>query len=161
MEAKDHTGDNPITTRTKPIVVTKFKHMGEQFGCGDYAEGFFTRHNGGFVFEVYFDSEPNEDTYGNTRMSEIYFKTEDGTPQWTWHAMNRDTPDWDYGLLLLADLLAGLDAAVRDRVANNMEYCVARVSCLVDQLLKTGVERPIVIAAMTEGLKRAHGENVA
>jgi len=58
-------------------------------------------------------------------------------------------------MLLLADLPAGIDAAVKDRVANNMEYCTARVYCLVDQLLMTGIDRPVVVAAMTDGLNRA------
>jgi hypothetical protein len=40
MEAKGHAGDDQLTIRTKPIVVTKFEHEGEQYGCGDYAEGF-------------------------------------------------------------------------------------------------------------------------
>jgi hypothetical protein len=159
MEATSHVDDDPMKVKVKRIVVTKFEHKGEQYGCGDYAEGFFTRHHGGFVFEIYFDAEPSEDTYGNTRMSEIYINSEDGTPQWTWHAMNREPPDWDYGLLLMSDLLAGIDAAVKDRVSNNMEYCIARVNCLVDQLLHTGVERTIVVTSMTEGVKRAQGES--
>lgn len=141
--------------RAKPIIVTTFEHKGEPYGCGDYAEGFFTRHNGEFRFEIYFEPEVSEDTYGNSRMAEIYIKSTDGTPQWSWHAAHREPPDWDYGLLLMADLLEGIEPAVSDRIVNNSEYCTARVNCCVDQLLHAGIESTIVVEALKHGLERA------
>ena len=152
-----HVEPEPALPETKPIIVTKFEHQGEQFGCGDYAEGFFTR-NDYFVFKVFFAAEPNEDTYRNTRLSEIYIETQDDkAPQWTWHSEHRGDPDWAYGKLLFADLLAGIDAAVKGQVANNAQYCAARVACCVDQLLSMGIDRAYVVAAMTEGFERARG----
>lgn len=138
-------------------MLTKFEHQGEPYGCGDYAEGFFTRHRGGFRFKIYFEPEVNEDTYGNTRMVEIYIESEDGTPQWSWHSAHREPPDWDYGMLLLADLLAGIEPAIRDRIANNVQYCEARVSCFIDFLLDAGIDRSIVVEALKQGVGRAMG----
>ena len=140
--------------RAKAIVVTKFEHKGEPYGCADYAEGFFTRHNSGFRFEIYFDSEVGEDTYGNSRMAEIYIKSADGTSQWSWHAANREPPDWDYGMLLLVDLLEGIEPAIKERLVNNSEYCIARVNCLIDQLSHAGIESTIVVEALKHGIER-------
>jgi len=58
-------------------------------------------------------------------------------------------------MLLLADLLAGIEPAIKDRIANNVQYCEARVGCFVDQLLHAGIERPIVVEALKQGVKRA------
>ena len=153
--------DDEMKIPVKPIVLTKFEHKGEQYGCGDYAEGFFARDQSGFSFEIYFDAEPGDETYGSTRMGEIYFKTEDDLIEWTWHSGHREAPGTEYMHLLLADLLAGIDAAIQDRIMNNRSYCVARINCLVDQLLHAGLEPLMIVSALAEGLKRTVEKSVA
>ena len=147
------------TISPMPIIVTKFEHKGEQYGCGDYAEGFFTRdRHRGFVFKVYFDDEPNEDTYKGTRMSDISIEAH-GTLQWNWHSLKREEPGWEFGELLLADLLAGVESAMNAQLSDNVEYCISRVHCLVDQLIHAGIDRAHIQTALRQGLRQAQGEN--
>jgi hypothetical protein len=59
---------------------------------------------------------------------------------------------------LFADFLAGIAAAITDQIANNREYCFARVYAAVDYLLAAGMGRALVVSALHEGLKRARGD---
>src|SRR5262249_52738764 len=101
--------------------------------------------------------EPGEDTYKGTRFSEMSIKCGE-TIQWTWHSANREEPSWDYGALLFADFLAGIETAIQNHIANNMPYCIDRVYSVVDYLLGAGIDRSLVVSAMSEGLKRARGD---
>lgn len=133
-----------------PIVVTKFQSEDWRCGCADYVEGFFARSKGSFVFKVYLDSVPSEETYPGTRLLEIYIEDESGTPQWSWHDTNRKALGWAHGEVLMQDLLIGLEEAIKNRIGDSLSYCRSRAACLIDQLVQRGFERSVVAAAFRE-----------
>lgn len=138
----------------EPIIVTKFERVAHA-DC-DEVHGFFAR-DPYFVFEAFLNDMPGEDTYGDTRISEIQILVQgDKFPnyQWQWHSACREEPGWAFGDLLWADFRAGIEAAVKGRITDNLDYCETRIRSLVDQLLKTGLERAVISAAMAKNLEQ-------
>lgn len=142
--------------RTKAIVVATVTRLGQGYGFCDVVEGFFTRAPG-FTFELYLNDVQSDETYRNTRICEMYIKLDSTPPitQWSWNNFDRQKLEWAFGEKLVADLCAGIETAIKKRIPQNTEYCTIRIHSLLDQLLKTGIERKIVEAATKKVLEQA------
>ena len=113
-------------------------------------------HHPDFHFEIYFDDEPSENTYKDTRIREMYIE-HGGAIQWSWAGPPLDKePDWDYGQLLLADLFAGIaftntQRPLEDASETALDYCMLRLERLGKELTKMGIDSSL----FAEALKRA------
>jgi hypothetical protein len=109
------------------------------------------------VFEAFLNDMPGKDTYSDTRIGEIQILMQgDKFPnyQWQWHSTYREEPGGDFVQLLWADFRAGIEPAIKGRITDNLDYCETRIRSLVDQLLKTGLDRAVIAAAMANNLER-------
>ena len=137
---------------TLPIEIARYDRLTKNGLDCDYVTGRFTR-DLEFHFQIYFEDEPNEYTYKDTRISEMYIE-HGGAIQWSWAGPPLDKePDWDYGQLLLADLLEGIAFTDTQRPLEGasdrtLEYCMLRLERLAEELAQMGVDSAIFAEAV-------------
>ncbi len=142
---------------TLPIEVAYYDRLTTNNLDCDCARGLFTR-DPELTFEIFFDDEANENTYKDTRIREMYIE-HGGVIQWSWAGPPLDKdPDWEYGKLLLADLLTGIEFTstqkpLADASERTFEYCLLRLERLAKDLTKIGVDP----ALFAKALKKAAG----
>jgi hypothetical protein len=98
------------------------------------------------------DSEPQSNDMCNRCREGIH-----PSAQWHSHSAVWGEPGWEYGERLSVESRAVVEAELPSQPGDYNDYCKVRIDFLVDQLIGRGIDRTVVVGAITESLKRVRG----
>lgn len=78
--------------------------------------------------------------------------------QWHTHSEAWGEPGWEYGKRSSAESRSPIGADIASEPGDYNQYCRVRIDFLVDQLIKSGIDRNVVAGAITDSLERVTSE---